>query len=76
MPTLYPTDPQNWLRTEAERKGKEQERKEKADKERREKTRFIITTVLSAVAAIAAVAGVIFNLLERDQRIKFVCDPF
>lgn len=37
MPTLYPTDPQDWLRTEAERKDKEQERKEKADKERREK---------------------------------------
>lgn len=35
---------------------------EKADKERREKTRFIITTVLSAVAAIAAVAGVIIQL--------------
>lgn len=32
MPTLYPTDPQDWLRTEAERKDKEQERKEKADK--------------------------------------------
>ena len=62
MPTLYPTDPQDWLRTEAERKDKEQERKEKADKERREKTRFIITTVLSAVAAIAADAGVIIQL--------------
>lgn len=62
MPTLYPTDPQDWLRTEAERKDAEQERKEKADRERREKTRFIITTVLSAVAEIAAVAGVIIQL--------------
>lgn len=42
MPTLYPTDPQDWLRTEAERKDKEQERKEKADKERREKRGLLL----------------------------------
>lgn len=32
MPTLYPTDPQDWLRTEAERKDKEQARKKKRTK--------------------------------------------
>ena len=62
MPTFYPSDPQDRMRTEAERNDHEQARKEQAEKERREKMRFVITAVLSGIAALAAVAGVIIQL--------------
>lgn len=50
------------MKTEAERKDHERQQKEQAEKERREKMRFIITAVLSGIAALAAVAGVIIQL--------------
>lgn len=62
MPTFYPSDPQDRMRTEAERNDHEQAQKEQAEKERREKMRFVITAVLSGIAALAAVAGVIIQL--------------
>lgn len=62
MPTFYPSNSQDRMKTEAERKDYERQQKEQAKKERREKTRFIITAVLSGIAALAAVAGVIIQL--------------
>lgn len=62
MLTFYPSNPQDHMKTEAERKDYEWQQKEQAEKERREKTRFIITAVLSGIAALAAVAGVIIQL--------------
>lgn len=62
MLTFYPSNPQDRMKTEAERKDYERHQKEQAEKERREKTRFIITAVLSGIAALAAVAGVIIQL--------------
>lgn len=62
MLTFYPSNPQDRMKTEAERKDHEQQQKEQAEKERREKTRFIITAVLSGIAALAAVAGAIIQL--------------
>lgn len=62
MLTFYPSNPQDSMKTEAERKDYERQQKEQAEKERREKTRFIITAVLSGIAALAAVAGVIIQL--------------
>lgn len=62
MPTFFPSNPQDRMKTEAERKEHERQQKERAEKERREKTRFIITAVLSGIAALAAVAGVIIQL--------------
>jgi hypothetical protein len=50
------------MKTEAERKDHERLQKEQGEKERREKMRFIITAVLSGIAALAAVAGVIIQL--------------
>lgn len=62
MPTFFPSNPQDRMKTEAERKEHERQQNEQAEKERREKTRFIITAVLSGIAALAAVAGVIIQL--------------
>ena len=62
MSTFYPSNPQDLMNTEAERKDHERLQKEQGEKERREKMRFIITAVLSGIAAIAAVAGVIIQL--------------
>lgn len=62
MLTFYPSNPQDRMKTEAERKDHERQQKEQAKKERREKMRFIITAVLSGIAALAAVAGVIIQL--------------
>ncbi len=62
MPTFYPSNPQDRMKTEAERKDHERLQKEQGKKERREKMRFIITAVLSGIAALAAVAGVIIQL--------------
>lgn len=62
MLTFYPSNPQDRMKTEAERKDYERQQKEQAEKERREKTRFIITAVLSGIVALAAVAGVIIQL--------------
>lgn len=62
MPAFFPSNPQDRMKTEAERKEHERQQNEQAEKERREKTRFIITAVLSGIAALAAVAGVIIQL--------------
>lgn len=62
MPTFIPSDPKNRLRTMAELNDWEQTIKKAKESEKRENRRFIITTVLSGIAALAAVAGVIIQL--------------
>lgn len=62
MPTFFPSNPQDRMKTEAERKDHKRLQKEHDEKERREKMRFVITAVLSGIAALAAVAGVIIQL--------------
>lgn len=62
MPTFIPSDPKDWLRTMAELNDWEQTIKKAKESEKRENRRFIITTVLSGIAALAAVAGVIIQL--------------
>ena len=62
MPTFIPSDPKDRLRTMAELNDWEQTLKKAKESEKRENRRFIITTVLSGIAALAAVAGVIIQL--------------
>ncbi len=62
MPTFIPSDPKDRLRTMAELNDWEQTIKKAKESEKRENRRFIITTVLSGIAALAAVAGVIIQL--------------
>lgn len=62
MPTFFPSNPQDRMKTKAERKDHERQQKEHDEKERREKMRFVVTAVLSGIAAFAAVAGVIIQL--------------
>lgn len=62
MPIFIPSDPNDRLRTMAELNDWKQSIKKEKEKEKRENRRFIITTVLSGIAALAAVAGVIIQL--------------
>lgn len=49
MSTFYPSNPQDRMKTEAERKDHERQQKDQGEKERREKMRFIITAVFLAL---------------------------
>ena len=62
MPKFIPSDRTDWIETMMERSNWEEALKEQKECEKREKRRFIITTVLSCIAALAAVAGVIIQL--------------
>jgi hypothetical protein len=62
MPIFIPSDPNDRLRTMAELNDWKQSIKKEKEKEKRDNRRFIITTVLSCIAALAAVAGVIIQL--------------
>lgn len=62
MPIFIPSDPNDRLITMAELNDWKQSIKKEKEKEKRENRRFIITTVLSGIAALAAVAGVIIQL--------------
>ena len=60
---FLPTDPNNRAKTQAELRGYEENRKREKERERRETRRFWITTAITSVAALAAVAGVLFQFV-------------
>lgn len=62
MGTYYPSNPNDWLRTQAELKDIDAAQAEKRKAEKREKFRFLFTAICSAVAALAAVAGVLIQI--------------
>lgn len=64
MPTFFPTDPADKIKTQAQCKDLETARAEQEKQKKRETRRFIITTFLSGIAALAAVAGVIIQLVS------------
>lgn len=66
MATFFPSDPHDWVRTEAERRDHERAEAERKKKEKRDNFRFALTTVLSGIAALAAVAGVIIQLVSAQ----------
>ncbi len=66
MPSFFPSDPHDAFRTRAEMQDwKEAENERKAQK-KRDRVQFIVTTVLSGIAALAAVAGVIIQLVSMQ----------
>lgn len=66
MPTFYPSDPHNTMQTQAEEADWKAANAEKKAKEKRDTRRFIVTAVLSGIAALAAVAGVIIQLVSAQ----------
>jgi hypothetical protein len=64
MDTFYARNPNDAHETNAKLRDWEQAQAEKAKKEKQEKTRFIVTASLSGIAALAAVAGVIVQLVS------------
>ena len=64
MATFYASNQNDAHETNAKLRDWEQAQAEKAKKEKQEKTRFIVTASLSGIAALAAVAGVIVQLVS------------
>jgi hypothetical protein len=62
MSAFFPSDPQDKLRANAEANDWKVAARKRAEWEKRENRRFVVTAALSAVAALAAVAGVILQL--------------
>lgn len=66
MPSFSPSDPNNWWKTRAESHDWEMAENERKAQRKRETRRFIITAVLSGIAAVAAVASVIIQLASMQ----------
>lgn len=66
MPSFFPSDPNNWWKTSAESHDWEMAENERKAQRKRETRRFIITAVLSGIAAVAAVASVIIQLASMQ----------
>ena len=66
MDTFYPSNPNDPHRTQAERRDCEEAIREKGMREKRDRVRFIITAILSGIAALAAVAGVLIQLASKQ----------
>lgn len=58
-----PSEPNNWAKTQAELRGYEEAQRREKEREKRETRRFWITTAITSVAALAAVAGVLFQFV-------------
>lgn len=63
MPSFFPSEPNNWWKTQAERDDWIRAQEEMKAQKKRETRRFVITTALSGIAALAAVVGVIVQLV-------------
>lgn len=63
MPTFFPTDPNDRIRTQAEMMDWQKANEERERQKRIERRKFVATITLSGVAALAAVAGVIVQLV-------------
>lgn len=63
MSAFFPSDPSDRHRTQAELKEWKDELERRKKIEKRETIRFWVTTVIAAVAALAAVAGVVLQLV-------------
>ena len=66
MPSFLPSDPNNFCKTRAESHDWEMAENERKAQRKRETRRFIITAVLSGIAAVAAVASVIIQLASMQ----------
>lgn len=66
MTSFYPSDPNDWHRTQGEMRDWESEQNEKKKSKRKESFRFWLTTILSGIAAVAAVAGVLIQLFLKQ----------
>lgn len=64
MPTFFPSDPNDRIRTQAEIKDWQNANKERELQKKVEQRRFVATIILSGVAALAAVAGVIIQFVS------------
>lgn len=64
MSTFMPTDPHDWAKTQAQKKAWEAAEGEAASQRRLEKQRFVINVTISGLAALAAVVGVIIQLVK------------
>lgn len=64
MSVLFPSDPNDRSRTQAEIRNWELEQTAKRKAERREAKRFWVTTIIAGIAALASVAGVIIQLVS------------
>ena len=62
MPSFFPSDPNNRWKTKTEFHDWEIAENERKTQRKRETRRFVITAVLSGIAALAAVASVIIQL--------------
>lgn len=66
MSSFFPSDPNDKIRTQVEIRDWQQSISEKKKAQKRENIRFWITTILSAIAALAAVAGVLIQLALKQ----------
>ncbi len=66
MRAFIPSDPQDKHRSQIEIMNWEANLKEKKDREKREARRFWFTAICSAIAAVAAVAGVVLQLIPAQ----------
>lgn len=64
MSVFMPTDPNDWEKTQAQKKAWDDAEREAASNRKIGKRRFIISCLLSGIAALAAVAGVIIQLVK------------
>lgn len=64
MSVFMPTNPHDWGKTQAQKKVWEDAERDSALNQKIEKRRFIISCLLSGIAALAAVAGVIIQLVK------------
>lgn len=64
MGAFFPSNPQDPVRTRIERDAWLSDQKKQTEKEQQETRRFVITCVISGIAALAAVAGVIIQLVK------------
>lgn len=65
MRTFIPSNPQDPNRSQIEIMNWQAELEAEKRRERRETRRFIITTVVSGIAAVAAMSGVLIQLLSK-----------
>ena len=66
MGTFFPTDPNDNYKTQAQLRDWETQQKERKAQRRKETIRFWITTILTFIAAAAAVAGVLIQLASKQ----------
>lgn len=64
--SFFPSEPNNHAKTQAELRAYELRREAEKKEQRKETFRFWITAVLSGIAALAAVAGVLIQVASMQ----------